>query len=85
MGRKVVAATCPMCDYTMRADDRPTYNGDRILVNKFVYDVRDPRRWEVIVFKYPGDAKMNYIKRLIGLPNETVRIYQGDIFIKRGR
>jgi hypothetical protein len=66
----------------MDAGDQPTFNGDRILVNKFVYDFRDPRRWEVIVFKFPGDAKMNYIKRLIGLPNETVRIYQGDIFIK---
>jgi signal peptidase I len=83
-GPKIATAACPMCLDTMRADDQPTFNGDRILVNKFVYDVRDPRRWEVIVFKYPGDAKMNYIKRLIGLPNETVRIYQGDIFIKPG-
>ena len=81
-GKKVVSAVCPMCHYAMPTDDRPTYNGDRILVNKFTYDVREPRRWEVVVFKYPGDAKMNYIKRLVGLPNETVRIHQGDLFIK---
>jgi len=37
----------------------------------------------VIVFHFPGDAKMNYIKRLVGLPNEVVRIERGDIFVKR--
>ena len=34
------------------------------------------------MFKFPGDAKVNYIKRLVGLPGETLRIFQGDIFIK---
>jgi signal peptidase I len=56
------------------------YNGDRILVNKYIYTVSDPQRWDVVVFKFPGNASMNYIKRLVGLPGETIRVYQGDLF-----
>jgi signal peptidase I len=36
----------------------------------------------VIVFKFPGDAVQNYIKRLIGLPNETIRVVGGNIYAK---
>ena len=57
------------------------YNGDRILVSKFAYDFSPPQRWDVIVFKYPEDAKTNYIKRLIGLPNDVIRIRDGDIAV----
>jgi signal peptidase I len=60
---------------------QPSYNGDRILVNKYIYSFSDPKRWDVVVFKFPGDAKVNYIKRLVGLPGEKLRIYQGDVFI----
>jgi signal peptidase I len=59
-----------------------SFCGDRILVSKFIYDFTEPQRWDVIVFKYPDDAKVNYIKRLIGLPNETIRISGGDIWAK---
>ena len=62
-------------------EDR-SYNGDRILVGKFPYDFVEPQRWDIVVFKYPGDAKTNYIKRLVGLPGETVHIEHGDIFTK---
>jgi signal peptidase I len=58
-----------------------SYNGDRILVNKYIYSFSDPDRWDVVVFKFPGDAKVNYIKRLVGLPGEKLRIFQGDIFL----
>ena len=61
----------------------PSFNGDRILVSKFAYDFAEPKRWDVVVFKYPEDAKTNYIKRLIGLPNETVSIAGGDIWTTR--
>ena len=59
-----------------------SYPGDRILVNKYAYNHRDPERWDVIVFKFPGNGEMNYIKRLVGLPNETLQVFQGDIFIR---
>ena len=93
-----VAGMCPMCHYVlpMRPDlpnvperlagsdieRQRSYNGDRILVNKYIYTFSDPQRWDVVVFKFPGDAKVNYIKRLVGLPGETLQVYQGDLFVK---
>lgn len=62
-------------------DYQRSYNGDRILVNKYVYAFSDPRRWDVVVFKFPGNAQINYIKRLVGLPGETLRVFQGDLFV----
>jgi len=59
-----------------------SYPGDRILVNKYSYTNHDPERWDVVVFKFPGNGEMNYIKRLVGLPDETLRVFQGDIFIR---
>jgi signal peptidase I len=82
----VVGCTCPMCRYTMDVSNDRTYRsykGDRILVGKFPYQYRDPKRWEVTVFKYPGGAKTNFIKRIVGLPNETLRIRHGDILTMR--
>lgn len=88
-GARVVRSTCPMCGYTAdlspgnsQRRDYPPMKGDRILVNKFYYDLCDPQRWDVAVFKYPGEAQTNFIKRLVGLPNETIRIWHGDIYIR---
>lgn len=55
--------------------------GDRILVNKFIYKFVQPKRGEVIVFISPEDKKKDFIKRLVGLPNENIRISNGTIFI----
>lgn len=55
--------------------------GDRILVSKFIYRFRQPQRGEVIVFKYPEDQHIAFIKRLIGLGGETIEIKNGRIFI----
>ncbi|HEY2881814.1 MAG TPA: signal peptidase I, partial [Pirellulales bacterium] len=82
----VMSTTCPMCRYTENvnpgddnnAKDFPSYNGDRIIVNKFAYDLSDPKRFDVIVFKYPEDSKTNFIKRLVGLPKERLKILNGD-------
>lgn len=88
-GRHVLSATCPNCRYTMYVGPNksdgpatPSYKGDRILVSKYQYHLWSPRRWDVVVFKYPGDASTNFIKRLVGLPNETVRIFHGDVYIQ---
>jgi len=85
----VVSGTCPMCRYTMDLGPGnlanktyPSYKGDRILVSKFAYRFAEPQRWDVAVFKYPGGAKTNFIKRLVGLPNETLAISHGDLFVK---
>jgi signal peptidase I len=53
---------------------------DRVLVDKFSFHFRDPKRWEVVVFKYPLDRSKNYIKRLVGMPDEVLEIHQGDLF-----
>ncbi|MBN2373395.1 signal peptidase I [bacterium] len=55
--------------------------GDHILVNKFVFSFKDPKRGDIIVFKYPGDKKRDFIKRLIGLPGETVEIRDKKVFV----
>ncbi len=63
-----------------RGADSKSKSGDRILVNKFAYEFQEPERWDVFVFRYPGQSSRNYIKRLVGLPNETLKIHRGDIF-----
>ncbi|TWU04230.1 signal peptidase I [Stieleria varia] len=83
----VVAGMCPNCRYVNSLDlkdapDHGTFNGDRILVSKFAYTIADPERWDVIVFKFPGNPKQNYIKRLVGLPGETLRIQHGDVYAR---
>ncbi len=59
--------------------------GSRIFVNKFIYLLRRPRRWEVIVFAYPypdeNEKPRNYIKRLVGLPGETIVLENGDVYV----
>ena len=58
-------------------------HGDRILVDKVVGQLRDPRRWEVWVFHFPGNRAKNYIKRIVGLPNEWISIADGDLWLSR--
>jgi len=55
---------------------------DRVLVDKICYLIRDPKRWEVVVFRYPLAATNNYVKRLIGMPGEDLFIQNGDIWTR---
>lgn len=55
--------------------------GDRIVAFRLAYTFSDPERFDVIVFKYPDDESVLYIKRLIGLPGETVEIKDGEVYI----
>ena len=67
--------------------------GDHILVNKFIYgvkipftditliDIKNPERGDVIVFIYPEDESKDYIKRVIGLPGDTIKIVNKQIFL----
>lgn len=74
-------AWCPECGltYTEILEPGDVVSGHKILVNKFVRYLREPKRWEVIVFKF--NRKRNYIKRLIGLPGEEIQVKDGDIWI----
>lgn len=61
---------------------QPLRAGDRILVQKYLYVLFPPKRFDVVVFKNPEDATQNFIKRLVGLPGEQVWIADGDIFAR---
>lgn len=54
---------------------------DRLLANKIIYKIRQPHRWEVIIFKYPEEPKKYFVKRLVGLPRESLFIKNGHIYI----
>lgn len=57
-------------------------NGDNLIVDKISYRFRDPERFDIIVFPYKYEKKTYYIKRIIGLPGETVQIDpEGRIYI----
>jgi len=78
---KPIYTRCPSCGYYQPATTVPIAYGDRILVLKCIYQFLDPKRWDVIVFKNPLDPRINYIKRLVGRPGETVEIIDGDVYI----
>lgn len=78
--KRIETAICPNCRFENNVRDAPVFKGDRILVNKFPYEFGKPKRWDVPVFKYPEKPTTNYIKRLVGLPNETLVIKRGDLY-----
>lgn len=62
----------------------PTFHDkDYLIVDELSYRVGDPKRGDVIVFRYPGNPSIFYIKRIIGLPGETVRIDHGNVTVTK--
>jgi len=56
-------------------------NGDYLIVDEISYRFLEPKRGEVIVFKYPNNPSQRYIKRIVGLPGETVEVKEGKVMI----
>ncbi|MCA9310312.1 MAG: signal peptidase I, partial [Phycisphaerales bacterium] len=81
------SAFCPQCEehQTYTCGPQDVTGGDKILVNKLSYALRDPQRYEVAVFVYPEQPWEHYIKRVIGLPGETLEIKNGDVFVDGAR
>jgi signal peptidase I len=57
------------------------YDGDYLIIDEITYQFRGPQRGEAIVFSYPNDPSQKYIKRIVGLPAETIVIEDGQITI----
>ena len=75
-------ATCPNCgQINIDVSGVPNSHGDQLLVQKHVYDFRQPRRWEVVVFRNPASPGEAYVKRVAGLPGDRIQIINGDVFI----
>ena len=54
---------------------------DRVFGNRLAYKKKSPERFDIVIFRYPDDESMLYIKRVIGLPGETVNIIDGKVYI----
>ena len=59
------------------------HDGQQIVVNRVVYKLHEPERGDIIVFYPPDNGKEEYIKRIIGLPGESVEIKNGVVYIHK--
>lgn len=57
--------------------------GDRIIASRLAYLNDDPERYDIIIFKYPDDESQYFVKRVIGLPGETVNIVNGIVYVTK--
>ncbi len=75
-------ATCINCGQTgISISDVPRNEGDQLLVHKLPWILSEVKRWEPIVFRRPGRETMVFVKRVIGLPGESVQIADGNIHV----
>jgi signal peptidase I len=89
-GRRIKSGVCVNCRFEADVGDSPSFSGDRIYVLKnglslpFVTNGSPTplKRWDVAVFKLPEEPEIRYIKRLVGMPNEVIRIQGGDLWGK---
>jgi len=74
-------AVCPNCGYVdNKLSEFPELRGDGLLISKSVFRVRRPRRWEIVAFCRPQQAGQFCVKRVVGLPGETIEIRHGDVY-----
>lgn len=76
----IIRAVIIQAFYIPSGSMEPTLNvGDRILVNKFIYHLRQPAYGDVVVFKFPGDTSRDFIKRVVGLPGDVISVSEGKL------
>jgi len=81
-GRIRCRAVCPNCGYAANElASQADVAGDRLLVHKSIFRIRPPRRWEVVAFRHPDNASRVCVKRVVGLPGETIQIREGEVFV----
>ncbi len=72
---------CLACGFAANsADGVPVELGDRLVVDRTAFQFRKPQRWEIAVFHSPADSQLT-VKRVVGLPGETVELRNGDVWI----
>ena len=74
-------AVCPNCGYA--ANDLlslPELDGDRLLIDRTAFSLRRPRRWEIVALRHPQRANEILVKRVVGLPGESIEIRNGDVY-----
>lgn len=57
------------------------YDKDYLIIDRLSYRTSEPRRGDVVVLKFPKDTSQFFIKRIVGLPGEQVRIFQGGVYV----
>lgn len=75
--------SCPFRDYHVPPNDSAT--GDRIMVTKYFYAFSPIERYDVLVFKFPLNQAKNFIKRVVGLPDEYLKIHRGNLYTSDAR
>ena len=61
---------------------RPTLqHEERLVVNKFIYKIRNPEKGEILIFKYPRDTSRDFIKRVIATGGDTIEIKEGRVYV----
>jgi signal peptidase I len=58
---------------------------ERIFINKYAYRLGGIERGDVVVFRYPGDPRKNYIKRIVGVPGDRIEIARGKVLVNGSR
>jgi signal peptidase I len=72
---------CPRCDTRQTLSDPPAIErGDRLMIDRMVFQFRSPRRWEPVVFRSPEDGQLT-VKRVVGLPGETIQLSGGEVLV----
>ena len=79
VGRRAVCPNCGYADNDLAS--QPDVPGDPVLIHKVMFQLQRPRRWEVVAFANPHDGSKMLVKRVVGLPGESVQILHGDVYV----
>jgi signal peptidase I len=72
---------CLRCGYAKNsAEGLPVQRGDSLLIDRTAFEFRNPGRWEPVVFRSPDDGQLT-VKRVVGLPGESIQLRDGDVWI----
>ncbi len=74
-------AVCPNCGYPANdLESLPDVGGDYVLIDRTAFSIRPPRRWEIVAFRRSSQADRIVVKRIVGLPGESIEIRHGDVY-----